>query len=81
VFRFRPCNECWAVGHLEVSEVLERHVPGSAFSSARPVFAVAASYFVADTILNEIALLQPWKPEFARKRLLARIESYRLARR
>jgi integral membrane sensor domain MASE1 len=44
-----------------VSEVLERHVPGSAVSSARLALAVAASYYVADTVLNKIALGDGWE--------------------
>jgi diguanylate cyclase (GGDEF)-like protein len=44
-----------------VNEVLERHVPGSAFSNARLALAVAASYFVADTLLNKVALGDGWE--------------------
>jgi diguanylate cyclase (GGDEF)-like protein len=44
-----------------VSEVLERHVPDSAVSSARLALAVAASYFVADTVMNKVALGDGWE--------------------
>jgi diguanylate cyclase (GGDEF)-like protein len=49
------------MGHPRVSAVLERYVPGSAVSSARLALAVAVSYFVADTILNKIALGDGWE--------------------
>ena len=46
---------------LEVNEVLERHLPGSAVSSARLALVVAAAYFVADTLMNKIALGDGWE--------------------
>ena len=41
--------------------MLERHVPGSAVSSARLALLVAAAYFIADTLMNKIALGDGWE--------------------
>jgi diguanylate cyclase (GGDEF)-like protein len=41
--------------------VLERHVSGSAVSSARLALTVAATYFIADTLLNKVALGDGWE--------------------
>ena len=41
--------------------MLERHVPGSAVSSVRLALTVAAAYFIADTLMNKIALGDGWE--------------------
>ena len=59
---FRPWQRmCGSQGRLEVNEVLERHLPGSTVSSARLALVVAAAYFVADTLMNKIALGDGWE--------------------
>ncbi|HEY0339494.1 MAG TPA: diguanylate cyclase, partial [Steroidobacteraceae bacterium] len=40
--------------------MLERYVPGSAVNSARLALVVAVAYFIADTLLNKIALGDGW---------------------
>ena len=41
--------------------MLERQAPGSAVSSVRLALTVAASYFIADTLMNKIALGDGWE--------------------